>query len=216
MIPDSLLPYLIGNDIPEEFYYALMDMTSEGPYEYKMVRLEKGDTVIDAGANVGFFSALAAVNGCSAYAFEPMPRVIKYFLSDTARLNPGIQICRYALSDKAEELIFNDNGLTDSSFMSEKTSTEIKRTKVHAIDLDSFAETNKLARIDFIKADIEGAERYMLKGARRVLREFAPKIAVCTYHLPDDPQVLREIILEANPNYIIEERWKKLYAYVPK
>jgi len=53
-------------------------------------------------------------------------------------------------------------------------------------------------------------------GAKRVLKEFAPKIAICTYHLPDDPQVLRELILDANPNYVIVERWKKMYAYVPK
>jgi len=52
----------------------------------------------------------------------------------------------------------------------------------------------------------------MLMGAKRVLREFAPKISICTYHLPDDPEVLRKLILEANPQYVIEERWKKMYA----
>ena len=55
----------------------------------------------------------------------------------------------------------------------------------------------------------------MLMGAKQVLKEFAPKIAICKYHLPDDPQILRELILDGNPNYVIEERWKKIYAYVP-
>ena len=82
--------------------------------------------------------------------------------------------------------------------------------------MDTFVEENKLPSVDFIKADIEGAERYMLMGAKRVLKEFAPKIAICTYHLPDDPKVLRELILDANPNYIIEEKFKKMYAYVRK
>jgi len=54
----------------------------------------------------------------------------------------------------------------------------------------------------------------MLVGARQVLKEYAPKISICTYHLPDDPKVLRELILDANPNYIIEERFEKMYAYV--
>ena len=71
-----------------------------------------------------------------------------------------------------------------------------------------------IPRVDFIKADIEGSERHMLMGARRVLKEFAPKLSLCTYHLPDDPQVMREIILDANPRYRIEERWKKMYAWV--
>jgi len=80
---------------------------------------------------------------------------------------------------------------------------------------DTFVHQNNIPRIDFIKADIEGAERYMLMGAKQVLKDFAPKLAICTYHLPDDPKVLRELILDANPDYVIEERWKKMYAHVP-
>jgi len=35
---------------------------------------------------------------------------------------------------------------------------------------------------------------------------------VCTYHLPDDPQVIKNLILKANPSYRIVEKWKKMYA----
>ena len=80
--------------------------------------------------------------------------------------------------------------------------------------MDSFVNTSHLSQVDFIKADIEGAERQMLKGAAQVLREFAPKLAICTYHYPDDPQVLEEIIKEANPQYKVIHKWKKLFAYV--
>jgi hypothetical protein len=41
----------------------------------------------------------------------------------------------------------------------------------------------------------------MLKGAANTLKKFAPKLAICTYHLPDDPQVLESIIKEVNPDY---------------
>jgi hypothetical protein len=71
-----------------------------------------------------------------------------------------------------------------------------------------------LERVDFIKADIEGAEREMLKGAAHVLKTFAPKLAICTYHLPDDPEVLEQIIKEANPNYKIVHLRHKLFATV--
>lgn len=47
-----------------------------------------------------------------------------------------------------------------------------------------------------------------------MLKEFAPKLAICTYHLTDDKEVLERLIKEANKNYIIEHRYKKLYAYV--
>jgi len=80
------------------------------------------------------------------------------------------------------------------------------KIEVRTTTLDNFVHENNLQKVDFIKADIEGAERIMLKGARQVLRDFSPKLSICTYHFPDDPQVLRELTLDANPNYVIEEK----------
>jgi hypothetical protein len=78
--------------------------------------------------------------------------------------------------------------------------------------VDAFVAQNKLSRVDFIKADIEGEERNMLKGAAQTLRDFAPKLAVCTYHYPDDPEVLEKIIMDANPRYRVVQGQCKLYA----
>ena len=213
MLPDNILTYLFG-DIEEKLFCSLMDMTMEGPYEYKAVQLEKDDIVIDAGASIGAFSALASAKGCRAYSFEPIGGVIDKYLSKTAEMNPNISVNNYALSDKKDVLYFNTKGLTDSSAVTDRGGDGY--IEVQAIDLDSFVEENMIPRVDFIKADIEGAERFMLMGAKRILKEFSPKLAICTYHLPDDPEVLGKIILDANPDYIIENRWKKLYAYVPK
>jgi hypothetical protein len=86
--------------------------------------------------------------------------------------------------------------------------------KISITTLDKFVEENKLERVDFIKADIEGAERDMLKGATNVLKTFAPKLAICTYHLPDDPEVLERIIREANSAYTVVHLRHKLFATV--
>jgi FkbM family methyltransferase len=90
----------------------------------------------------------------------------------------------------------------------------LRTEEIPITTLDKFVQEQNLKKVDFIKADIEGSERDMLKGAYGVLKEFAPKLALCTYHLPDDPQVLENIILESNPNYKVKHISKKLFAAV--
>jgi len=208
-IMDSLLPYLIDNIEIEDLYSILLPEL-EGPYEYNMVKLKEGDIVIDAGACLGEFSALAGIKGCKVYAFEPIERVIEKYLEKTASFNKNITIVQKALSNKCEELIFYGDG-AGASYLHKSG----EKQKVQSTDLDSFVNEYNILKVDFIKADIEGAERYLLMGAKHILKEYAPKLSICTYHLPDDPQVLRNLIHDANPKYVIEERFKKMYAYVP-
>jgi hypothetical protein len=65
MATDGLWSYIFNHieEASEVLYYTLMDCVSEGPYEYKEIQLTEGDIVIDAGANIGAFSALAAMGG---------------------------------------------------------------------------------------------------------------------------------------------------------
>ena len=106
--------------------------------------------------------------------------------------------------------IFSENSGANSTVITRGSVNE----KISVTTLDKFVEENRLERVDFIKADIEGSEREMLKGAANVLKTFAPKLAVCTYHLPDDPEALEKIILEANPNYTVIQLRHKLFAMV--
>ena len=60
--------------------------------------------------------------------------------------------------------------------------------------IDDYVSENGIVRVDFIKADIEGAERDMLRGVVKILQRFKPKLSICTYHLKDDPEVLESIV----------------------
>jgi len=53
----------------------------------------------------------------------------------------------------------------------------------------------------------------MLTGAKETMARFKPRLAICSYHLPDDPQILATIIKEANPAYQIDQRKFKLFAW---
>jgi FkbM family methyltransferase len=218
VILDTFTQYLLDLDVNEEAH--ILGILPEGPYERKEVHLNADDIVIDAGANMGDFSALAAYKGAVAYAFEPSKTIIDRYLAKTISLNEGLPgeiiLAPYALANEIGKTEFATNSFNmGASRMGGGRKGDLIE-EVDVITLDAYVNENNLERVDFIKADIEGAERLMLKGARGVLKDFAPKLAICTYHLPDDPQVLEALVLEANPRYVVEHKYKKMYAYVPE
>lgn len=191
----------------------------EGAYCLGAVRIKEGDIVFDLGANIGLFSASAAAMDCKVYAFEPV-HFIAEALQRTADLyqTGKITVVEAAVCDFEGTVMFqkapeNMHEIGSSSMILDR-GNEYEKAEVRAITIDAYVEQNKISKVDFIKADIEGAERNMLLGAKNTLKKFAPKLALCTYHLPDDKEVLAKLILEANPEYKIEYKWEKLYAYV--
>jgi len=211
-----------NDDYRVENFHYVEKILRECPYGYIdgtfNVTVQENDVVIDAGAWIGDFSAYAAFKKAIVYAFEPLESTYE-FLKKTASLNPNIIPVKYGLSNSVSTSYmknFMDGGL-DNKIVSEGDITndcvleEIKLTTI-----DNFVKENNLQKVDFIKADIEGAERYMLLGAKETLRKFAPKLIICTYHLPDDKEILKNIILEANPNYTIVQHTSKLFAQVLK
>ena len=213
-------------DIIATSIFGCEDYVDEGSYECGAVQIGEQDIVLDLGANFGLFSCVAASKGGKVYAFEPTPRTL-LFLKKNAALYKDIHIEEYAVSDKEGEVFFNVNDMTGSNIsleantlfselVSAQADLHMKQIKVKSITLDSFVRERGLDRVDFIKADIEGAERYMLAGAKEVLSKFAPKLALCIYHRPDDKEVMTKLIMEANPAYQITYGPKKLYAWVEK
>lgn len=207
---DIVFPHIAGPDF---------DVFNEGPYELgEHVRIRPGDVVMDCGANMGFFSAVASSRGCRVYAFEPMEYIRRNYTDKTAALNRNVTVVPCALSDRRRELVFKLHKNIESSHditgsVADNGEVAGRLQKVQAIPLDEFVTENRLERVDFIKADIEGAERLLLSGAKETIRRFRPKISICTYHLPDDPEVLRNLILDAEPKYQIIEKYQKMYAF---
>ncbi len=71
-----------------------------------------------------------------------------------------------------------------------------------------------IKKVDYIKADIEGSEREMLRGAVHILKQDAPRLSICTYHFPDDKEVLERIVKDANPRYKVVHKYLKMYCWV--
>ena len=189
----------------------------EGPYEQPPeVSIEEGDVVVDAGANLGLFSAYAAVKKRAAivYAFEPVSRphkLLQEMISLNGLSSKVIPVCA-GLSDASGRLdIQVTKSLGCSSFEIERDDCE--HSEIEVCSLDDFVEEKNIPKIDFIKADIEGAEKKMIDGAKGVLKEMKPKLAICTYHFPGDREAITKKILAANSSYTIKYGCHKLYAW---
>lgn len=212
---DILFVHCFYNDNYNEVFINKLDpLIPEGSYFIKSQELDltihPGDVVIDCGAWLGDFSALASFYGAKVHAFEPIPENF-LLLENTAKLNGNILPYPFGLGNtKSNNFSFDSTSSGAGSILLDSDFGNIRITT-----LDDFVKENQIEKIDFIKADIEGMERNMLMGATWVLKNLEPKLSICTYHLADDPVVLTNIIKEANPKYRIIQRRKKLFAWVP-
>lgn len=221
MFNDTFHSYVYLGDRYDEAVYDECDkFLNEGLYglvnDSVNVTVEPGDVVIDAGAWIGDFAAYASIRGAGAvYAFEPVSEAFAY-LERTAGLNSNIIPVKKGISSSSTtgKIFLNSND--GSTMLEEISDPEAETGTIYTVSIDDFVRDRGLDRVDFIKADIEGYEREMLKGAQETLKRFAPKLALCTYHLPDDKEVMAELILKANPRYNIVQKRKKLFASVPE
>ncbi|HJK07583.1 MAG TPA: FkbM family methyltransferase, partial [Methanocorpusculum sp.] len=150
-IGDILIPALFQR-------YGYVD---EGPYEWGDVRIARDDVVFDCGANLGVFTVLAAYRGAEVFAFEPIPEA-RSILRQTLKLNPAladrVHVVPCALGDeeKTAEFTILADTLVGSSMVLPQTG---RKMRVPVTTVDAFVEAEGLDAVNFIKADIEGAER---------------------------------------------------------
>lgn len=72
--------------------------------------------------------------------------------------------------------------------------------------------------VTLIKMDIEGAEQEALLGAKRIISEYQPKLAICIYHRIEDLWEIPLLIKELNPEYHLyirnyEDRLDEIVCY---
>ena len=179
-------------------YEQLIDI-----YERYGVSVHPGDVVLDIGAYRGTFTRHALESGARVVvAFEPQPDnyacLEQTFAPEIAR--GAVRLVKTAIWDEAGTLQFAGAGLT--GHVSGATDGTIT---VAATTIDDAVRDLGLDRVDFIKMDIEGAERHAVRGASQTLAKFQPRMALCVYHLPDDPKLIPALVLERQPKYRARE-----------
>ena len=158
------------NDITTELIFKGVHEPATTRVFKKVLRV--GDVVIDIGANIGYFTLLAAqVVGWRGrvYAFEPDPTNMKA-LCDNARINKFENIKTYMMA------LSNKNG-TATLYTSSRESAKhsLIRIKEHdgqestlVAKLDDMLIVDK-PKIRLLKTDTEGNELAVLQGAKQTI-----------------------------------------------
>ncbi len=177
-------------------------------YESGGVVLRAGDTVIDCGAHVGVFTRHALRRGAArVVAVEPAAENIAALEASFApEIADGrVLLVKGGVWDQRATLLLSDDSTARHSFLSPEAHGGAP-TGAPVFPLDDIVREHQLDRVDFIKMDIEGAERRALAGARETLARFKPRMAICTYHLRDDMSAVPAVVLGAVPGYSIHAK----------
>ena len=165
----------------------------------------RGDIVLDCGANVGVYTKTALASGAKlVVAIEPAPENVECLRRNLTQEIAAGKVIVYpkGVWDKDDTLVFHrdpNNSARDSLFKLDGDT--IDTIQVSLTTIDKLVAELELDRIDFIKMDIEGAERNAVLGAKETLRKFKPRMAVCVYHRPDDPVAIPRAVLDLAPGY---------------
>lgn len=153
--------------------------------------IERGDTVVDVGANVGAhtvaFSHMVGPGG-RVISLEPVPsnfETLRETVSLRARYS-NVSIHQLAAGNPAvagERVVvkvpgndFTQAALVRHSAGSWEASADIREYPSTLTSLDAEAERHRLERLNFVKIDVEGGELDVIVGGARTLGRLHPLI----------------------------------------
>jgi len=159
------------------------EMFESRPYE-KYFRPEPGQTVVDAGANIGCFTLRSAeLVGTSGriLAFEPSSRSYS-ILKKNAKKNKlkSILTMNMALGNQEGRITLwvHDMSAYDSTLRAENEKARLRGgEKIPVRKLDNVLDELRIKELNFIKLDTEGAELDILRGGQACLNRFRPRLA---------------------------------------
>jgi len=165
-----------------------------------------GDVVLDCGADIGVFTRSALFRGAKlVVAIEPAPASIEALRRTFAAEIADGRVIVYpkGVWDKEDTLdleVSNGGTMSGSSLVLHDDRRPTK-VKVPLTTIDLLVQELHIPRVDFIKMDIEGAEKWALRGGAATIRKFHPRMALSTEHMPDDAVAIPRTVKTIWPDY---------------
>lgn len=178
------------NELREIFWWEV--------YDQDEAALQKGDVVVDIGANVGTFSLKAIKEGARAViCFEPNPATFNRLLtnldkniSDQYPTAPILFSCAL-LNRKGTAPLFDGPAPGGNSLLPRR-GVPAPSVDIIVDTLDNCLEEASIKKVDFIKMDVEGVAHMILEGAHNTLCQAHLKLGIAVYHhAPEREGVLK-------------------------
>ncbi len=161
-------------------------------YEISKTMVRPGDVVVDCGAAEGLFALMILGRAKGCYLIEPLP-VFQRALALTFAGVAGYEVLPVALGTAPGECTFQEDGIMSAV-------TEKGNVTVRIETLDRLFYERGI-HVDYIKADLEGAEMDMLRGAAQTIRASKPRIAITLYHQGQNHEEMINYIQSLVPEY---------------
>jgi len=177
-------------------------------YQKKHTEIEKNEIILDIGTAEGLLP-ISVINKCShIYMIEPSKTFYASLQKTFSDFTSKTTIFNTAVGNEDTMISFDENSL-DGMISHQKTATT---SNITLRKIDTLFQNNE--KITYLKADIEGFEMEMLKGAEQTIKRNKPKIAITTYHTQNNPDEIISIIKSYVPeyNYYV----KGIYEKTPK
>lgn len=202
----------------KHYYDIQMDLImskADQYFEAGVIKLRKNEVFVDGGAYDGDTVRRIRNNpewkDWKIFAFEPDPAnydVLKKSIKDLNLSN--VTAVKSGLWSKLDTLKFFGLGSPESGIGGDdkfkswsgdvnSSSMKAKIVELSVVSLDKYFYEKEMPT--YIKMDIEGAEKEALMGAKQMIREFKPKLAICVYHKPSDLWEIPLLIKKLNPDY---------------
>ena len=144
--------------------------------EFMRQSLKPGNVLFDIGANGGLFTIIAAKQVGSSghvYAFEPGLQELKLLRHNIAINNlTNVTVIEAAVSNKkgTTQFAISHDGAMNSLAQTNHPSQKIESWQtVEMTTIDNVIEELSIPQVNFIKIDVEGAEKLVIEGAKNIL-----------------------------------------------
>lgn len=160
----------------------------------------RGDVAVDVGANIGSWTAALADRFKRVVAVEPNPQALP-MLRRVAESHLNVEVVEAAAGAECGSVLLNlfveaghASVFDDTTLETLPRGAATGAVEVRVVSLDSFGLASE--PVEFVKIDVEGAERRVVEGASGLLSARRPALLIETHTVAN-----RDWLLGRLPSY---------------